>query len=67
MTWMQRLRRVFDIDTRAMFTKHDFWAMPSTIEDQGLDGSQWIFEVATKNRYHVVNRWSPGSGPVVQL
>jgi hypothetical protein len=49
----------------------DFWDMrtelslnPSTVQ---LDGAQWIFEALTADRYHVIDRWSPDSGPVREL
>jgi len=35
----------------------DFWNRPTSVDLLGFDGAQWIVEVATSNRYHVVDRW----------
>jgi len=45
-----------------LIEKTDFWNAKTTDSNVGLDGSQWILESADKNRYHVVDRWSPQSG-----
>jgi hypothetical protein len=50
--------------------KHDqFWDLPSheTPATVGCDGSQWIVEGVKDGKYHVVDRWSPGKGPVRDL
>ena len=42
-----------------------FWDAPT--EDPGKngeDGAQWIIEGRRQGRYHVVERWSPKSGPI---
>jgi hypothetical protein len=46
----------------------DFWSMP-TIDPVigGEDGSEWIIEGVHDGKYHVVNRWSPSSGPIHEL
>ena len=45
-----------------------FWSLPNPVNDQkGTDGSQWIMEGVNKGRYHVVDRWTPRSGPVREL
>jgi hypothetical protein len=46
----------------------DFWSLPTMTNDQtGTDGSEWIFEGASKGIYHVVSRWSPGKGPIRKI
>ena len=38
----------------------DFWNMKTNeTELLGTDGSQWILEGKTVNKYHVVDRWTP--------
>jgi hypothetical protein len=46
----------------------NFWSIP-TIDPVigGEDGSEWIIEGVHDGKYHVVNRWSPGSGPIREL
>ncbi|HMJ07490.1 MAG TPA: hypothetical protein VK468_00700, partial [Pyrinomonadaceae bacterium] len=40
-----------------------FWSQRTTVEgDGGNDGSQWMLEGIRRNRYHVVDRWSPNEG-----
>lgn len=39
-----------------------FFEQPPMICGLGLDGSRWIFELADKNGYTMVNRWSPSGG-----
>lgn len=39
----------------------DFWLAPKSA-DHGHDGAEWIIEGAKDGSYHVVRRWSPGSG-----
>ena len=43
----------------------DFWKMParSGVDDLGLDGAQWIVEGRRPDKYHIVDRWSPRTGP----
>jgi len=39
-----------------------FWAMPTEPPPNGTigsDGAQWVLEGLVRNRYHVVDRWSP--------
>ena len=38
-----------------------FWSMSTESMDMGLDGADWILEVAKDNSYHVVVRWCPGA------
>ena len=41
----------------------DIWNLPTKPPPSdiiGLDGSQWIVEIATRGKYHVVDRWSAG-------
>jgi hypothetical protein len=41
--------------------------LPATDDRFGLDGAQWIIEIATNDSYRAVNRWSPESGPVREV
>lgn len=38
----------------------DYWNLNNINSMPGLDGSQWILEGKTKNKYNVVDDWSPG-------
>ena len=49
-----------------LIRKPGFWSLPSEIDELGFDGAQWIIEGVT-DEYHVVDRWSPKSGPVRNL
>jgi hypothetical protein len=42
----------------------DFWALPTSDDAAGLNGAEWILEVADPGRHHVAVRWSPEHGPV---
>ena len=45
-----------------------FWSLPNPVNDQkGTDGSQWIVEGVKGGHYHVVDRWTPTTGPVREL
>jgi hypothetical protein len=45
-----------------------FWDMPSFDADHGgLDGSRWILEGLKEGKYHLIDRWTPASGPVRDL
>jgi hypothetical protein len=46
-----------------------FWGLPShdTPEAAGDDGSQWIIEGVKEGKYHMVDRWTPETGPVRDL
>jgi hypothetical protein len=48
--------------------KMRFWQM-ETRDDSlpGEDGAEWILEGSQGGKYHVVNRWSPGTGYVYDL
>lgn len=37
----------------------DFWNIPPSKEATGTDGSQWIIEAHTRERYRFVQRWAP--------
>ena len=39
-----------------------YWQLPTTDENVGFDGAQWIFEAVEGGRYHIVDRWSPQNG-----
>jgi hypothetical protein len=56
----------------------DFWKMRSAEAEEPssdgsvsvsvhADGAQWIMEVLDGKTYHVVDRWSPGSGLIHDL
>lgn len=42
-----------------LLVKARFWSLPSNIDDDSTDGSQWIIEAHLKNKYHVVDYKSP--------
>jgi hypothetical protein len=39
----------------------NFWDLETNLESIAIDGSQWILEGKTSNKYHVVDRHSPYS------
>ena len=45
----------------------NLWGLPSKVEEQGLDGSHWIIELLSNGNYHLIDRWSPKSGPIRKL
>jgi hypothetical protein len=45
-----------------LLEKADYWSLPSTEDDGGVDGAQWILEGVKNDRYHVVDRFSPEKG-----
>lgn len=40
----------------------DFWQLPTSVRDRGLDGAEWIIEGRRGGTYHVVDRFSPEGG-----
>ncbi|TPE45930.1 hypothetical protein FJM65_00875 [Pontibacter mangrovi] len=38
-----------------------YWSMAPSDDTFGMDGSRWIVEAHQKDKYWVVNRWSPRS------
>jgi hypothetical protein len=38
-----------------------FWRRSTSKEILGLDGAEWIVEIAEHNRYHVITRWNGGT------
>lgn len=42
--------------------KLKFWALQPKTEFRGFDGSEWIIEGSTSNKYHFTTRWSAGKG-----
>jgi hypothetical protein len=49
-----------------------FWQMPAEPEPErsdvvNLDGAQWILEASSRGDYHVIDRWSPRKGPLLEL
>ncbi len=54
----------------SMIRKAKFWSLPTYPPPSsmiGCDGSEWIIEGVKGGEYHVVNRWTPGKGPVFEL
>jgi hypothetical protein len=49
--------------------KNKFWELPSYDNSGplGLDGSQWIIEGVKDGKYHVVDQWTPKTGPIREL
>lgn len=43
----------------SMLNQADFWKLVSKEINYGKDGSEWILEGKTENKYQVVDRWSP--------
>jgi len=41
-----------------------FWGLPTNETTGGRDGAKWIIEGVRQGDYHIVDRWSPRSGPV---
>jgi hypothetical protein len=49
-----------------LLQKADFWNARTEEEMDNvvrLDGAQWIIEAVREGQYHVVDQWSPDSGP----
>jgi len=42
-----------------LLINYSFWTSKPYIEEFGLDGSEWTIEGHLKDKYWVVNRWSP--------
>jgi hypothetical protein len=52
-----------DVETlQNMLRTDEFWALPSHVEESGMDGAQWILEVREGTRYHYIDRWCPQDG-----
>lgn len=45
----------------ALVRETGFWRLPTHDESRGLDGADWIVEIAEADRYHVVDRWDAGA------
>ena len=52
-TWDEFLDKINQID---------FWNLQLKRDARGTDGSQWILEGKSKNKYHVVSKWTPHKG-----
>ncbi len=52
-----------------LFNNIDFEHLPTIDknEDSGHDGSEWIYEMKYKGRYHFTSRWSSGFGRYRQI
>jgi hypothetical protein len=45
----------------ALVGEAEFWRLTTNDrESAGLDGAEWIVEIAEPDRYHVVDRWDAG-------
>lgn len=58
------------VETNWFFGKIEalnFWKLPSSQEDRGVDGAQWIIEGVKDGKYHIVDRWSPRDGEIRAL
>ena len=49
-------------DLNDALARSDFWNLPSSRDQGGIDGAQWIVEGRVGSQYHVVDRWTPESG-----
>jgi hypothetical protein len=47
------------IEFENLLAKADFWKLPTSIDEESTDGSQWIIEGHFMNKYHVVDYFSP--------
>jgi len=43
----------------------DVWALPVGDNVHGLDGESWTLEAKSRDRYHRIERWSPGRLPTL--
>ena len=70
---LQRVQRSLDdrewIRLASELDRVKYWTIPTNPpeDDIGADGSQWIIEASRGNQYHVVDRWTPETGPVRDL
>jgi hypothetical protein len=46
-------------EIKAKFSDLNFWTLPVESDFRGTDGSEWILESSTKDKYHFATRWSP--------
>lgn len=53
----ESIRFITWLRIKSHLKKRGFWEMPSTVEQYGADGSQWILEANIEGRYHFVDRW----------
>jgi len=53
----------------SLLGKMDFWHAPTELVDgpNGSDGSEWLLEGSNQSAYHVIDRWTPQSGPLHDL
>jgi hypothetical protein len=47
--------------------RYNIFNQPTTINNDGLDGSQWIIEVNIDGNYKVIDRWTPRRGVVYDI
>lgn len=52
---------------RHLVKEAGFFDLPSQDTSRGLDGAEWILEGRVGDRYHVVDRWCPPTGPYKDL
>jgi hypothetical protein len=71
--WLFKNRsRTMSVDEKnnfmSMVESNSFWELDSTEHDvKGCDGANWIIEGVKNRNYHIVDRWSPKSGPIKDL
>jgi hypothetical protein len=46
-------------DLKDLIDQAGYWTMGPD-SSSGEDGAQWILEIVSNGRYHVVERWTPG-------
>jgi len=61
---MKPLNKTEIANFKKLLESEKFWDLPSTTNEQGLDGSHWIVEGLSNGKYHIVDRWSPEKGSV---
>jgi hypothetical protein len=47
--------------------QRNFWALDNSQKTIGSDGSDWLLEAKDGNRYNVIYRWWPMSGPIFEV
>ena len=47
-------------EIKVKFADLNFWTLPVETDFRGNDGSEWIVESSTKDKYHFTTRWSSG-------
>lgn len=50
-----------------LIERENFWTLETHAGDSGMDGARWIVEGLDKQKYHIVDRWSPQDGPIRKI